>query len=147
MKVIYLKSFQGVAPGAIKEVADGYARNFLLPHGYVKPATEKAVADLQSKKQYKERAEQGERDRATSIAGKVKGKIFEIKAKATEAGDNLYAAISNDQVRQAIAQKGIDIGAARVLFDKPVKQVGEHTVTVDFGNNVKQEIKLNIIKE
>jgi large subunit ribosomal protein L9 len=148
MKIIIIKSIKGVGQaGEVKNVSDGYARNFLFPQGVAKPATEAAINSLKQNKKHQEQTVKAEKDRAGSISQNVKGKTFEIKAKTTEGGDKLYAAISEDAVKDAAKAQGIDISAAKVIFKKPVKELGAHSAEVDFGNNIKEKIKLNISSE
>ena len=148
MKVIIIKSTKGVGQaGDVKNVSDGYARNFLFPQGVARPATKAALNALNQDKKEQEQAVRSEKDRADSISQNVKGKTLEIKAKTTEGGDKLYAAISEDAVKAAAKAQGIDIDSAKVVFKKPVKELGAHKAEVDFGNNVKEKIKLNIIAE
>lgn len=148
MKVIFLKNLPGTAKvGDVKSVSDGYARNYLLPKGLAKPATSQALAELSSIKKAKKKETQSLRDRSTVLAAKIKGKTIEIEARATEAGDKLYAAITPDEVKSALREKGIDIGEAQVVFDRPVKETGTHQAKIDFGGNIFENIKLKISAE
>lgn len=148
MKIIIIKNIKGLGQaGEVKNVSDGYARNFLLPQGLARPASEAALNVLKQNKKQQEKVSQAEKDRAGSVSQNIKGKTFEIKAKTTEGGDKLYAAIGEDAVKIAAKEKGIDISSARIIFEKPIKELGGYTVEVDFGNNIKEKIKLKIIAE
>ena len=148
MKVIIIKTTKGVGQaGDVKNVSDGYARNFLMPQGIAKPATEAALNSLKQDKKQKEQTQKAYKDRADSISKNVKGKTLEIKSKTVEDSEKLYAAVSEDAVKSAAKAQGIDISAAKVLFKKPIKELGKHEAEIDFGNNIKEKIKLNIIAE
>lgn len=148
MRVIFLKNVSGVAQaGEVKNVSDGYARNYLIPQGLAKPGTEAAVANLKKEQQVREDEAQSQKDQAGAVAKAIKGKTFEIKAKTAEGGKKLYAAISVDEVKKALEANKIDIGGAKVIFEKPIKETGKHKAEIDFGGNVKEKIKLNILAE
>jgi len=148
MRVIFLKNVAGVAQaGEIKNVSDGYARNFLIPQGLAKLGTEDAVARVKKVEQAKEKEEQSQKDQSASISKALKGKTFEIKSKTAEGGKKLYAAINADDVKKVLEADNIDIGSAKIVFEKPIKNIGKHNAEIDFGNNIMQKIKLNILAE
>ena len=148
MRVIFLKNVSGVAQaGEVKNVSDGYARNFLIPQGLARMGTEAAVTKVKKVEQAKEKEEQSQKDQVGVIAKALKGKIFKITAKTAEEGKKLYAAVSVDDVNKVLKDNKIEIGGAKVVFEKPIKEIGKHKAEIDFGNNIKEKIKLNILAE
>jgi len=147
MKVVFLKSVQGVAQvGEIKEVADGYARNFLFAKGLAKAATPQVVVDMEKKKREFEKAKQSEADRAKTICSKLNGKSLQIKSRVSRGSTTLYAAVKPDEVKAALAKEGIDIGESKVEMS-PIKELGSYEVIIDCGYDQKEKIKLNVTEE
>ncbi len=109
MKVILIKDVQELGGvGDIKEVADGYARNFLIPGGYVKVATKNAVKQAEELKIKKEEQAKEDLEKAEGAAGKLKGVSVTIKSKTDESG-KLYAAIKTEEISKALDDKGFKI--------------------------------------
>jgi large subunit ribosomal protein L9 len=147
MKVIFTKSVQGVAQvGEIKNVADGYVRNFLLPRGLVKVATPAAVAEMEKKKKSLTQIRQKEADRAKALCAKIRGKKLEIKTKTAQGSDKLYAAVKPDQITAGLVAQGIEAQEVKVEMD-PIKTLGDYEVLVDCGYGQREKIKLSIIQE
>ena len=136
MKVIFLKDVGGVGVrGAVKEVADGYALNFLIPRKLAEQATPDKVSNVQeqmkaSAKLDAQRAAQGSAD-----AKKLDGKSVAVTAKANEKG-HLYKQLSSDVVALAIKKEHrIEVAPDTIMFEKQVKEVGESRATVKIGNH------------
>ncbi|MDD4995652.1 MAG: 50S ribosomal protein L9 [Patescibacteria group bacterium] len=148
MNVIFLKNVPGVAQaGDVKNVADGYARNFLFVKGLAEQATTAALASLEAKKKHVQRHEQSESDRAGTASRKIKGMTISIRAKTAGDSSKLYAAVKPKDIEEALRQAGAEIGEAQVETDAPIKETGDYTATVDFGHGIKEIIKLKIIKD
>ncbi|MBU0649231.1 50S ribosomal protein L9 [Patescibacteria group bacterium] len=148
MKVIITKkSDKAGERGEICEVASGYARNFLFPRGLAVPATAQAVSRLRQGTRGVQAQTSKNRGKAENLCEKIKGFILSIKAKTTQSDKKLYAAIRENDIKKELAANGFDIGSAAVRLEQPIKEVGEHEAMVDFGNNVKQAIKIKITRE
>ena len=132
--------------GEIKEVSDGYARNFLFPKDLAKAATPQVVSDMEKKKKEFEKAKQSEADRAKTICAKLRGRSIQIKSKVSQGSTTLYAAVKPDEVKATLAKEGVDIGEARVEMS-PIKELGSYEVFIDCGYDQKEKIKLNVIEE
>ena len=119
MKVILLQDIQGTGKrGETKNVADGYARNFLLKKGLAQAATKDALTKMET--QHKKQVQEAESDlqQQQKTAGKLDGGEIEILSKVTESG-TLYAAISVSKIVQEIKnQLGISIKLKQVFIKK-----------------------------
>lgn len=141
MKVVLLENVDnlGIA-GDIKEVADGFARNYLLPQNLaVKVGDAKAKALLKNISQKREQTKK-QIEEIKKVAKKFEGKTIEIKSKANDKGV-LFKAVSSSEVAKKL---GID---AKKLSFEPIKTAGEHQVDIDFGNNIKIKIIIKILKK
>ena len=131
MKVIFLKDVGGVGQkGKVKEVSDGYALNFLIPHGAAEQATPEKIAKhnaLQEQENAKKAA--AEQALATTIQS-LEGAVIEIKSRATEKGGLFKSIGAADIARAIVEQKKRDIPVASIMLEKPLKEVGEHKIIV-----------------
>ena len=135
MKVILTKDVGGVGRhGEVKDVADGFALNKLIPNGLAVQATPDRVA-LHAKQQQAiaaalEREDALLKERVQSL----EGFRLELSIKATEKG-GLFRSVDQAEIAKALRnQKGFDIGANAVMLEKPLKTTGEHPVALKAGN-------------
>lgn len=145
MKVIFLKDVAKVGQhGTMKEVADGYALNFLIPRGLAVQATpDKVAAHLAAQKREGE-AKAQQNKMVTEAVHALKGARIEISAKATEKGGLFKSITAADIVKAIQAQKKVSIPLEALALAKPIKEAGEHTIKISFGE-VKVEMTLAII--
>ncbi len=147
MKVILIKNVDSLGKaGQVKNVSDGYARNYLLPKGLVQPATEANVKNAEVLNKKTQTVEGKKAKAQKSALSHIKGLIVTIKAKATPEG-KLFAGIDAqrivDELRQLV---DFNFPVGGVMLDKPIKQTGQYKVDVQTGEN-KETIELNIINE
>lgn len=147
MKVIFLKDVPKGKKGEIKEVANGYARNFLFPKGMALPATPSATkeAKLLLEKKTEDRIhlqeEQGK------IAQELDGKELRFKAKAGAKG-RLHGAITTAMIADEISRiTGLEIDKKRVEIEEPLHQIGEYKVTINLGTGTQAKIRVIIEEE
>jgi len=134
MKIILLKDVKKIGKKYdIKEVADGHAINMLIPNGSAIPATTANVNMVEVKKKgamlevVKNEAE------LEKALNDIKGIVIEISGKVNDKG-HLFAGIHKEEVIEAVKkQKGVSLLAEHVILDKPIKEVGEHAITVKVG--------------
>ena len=140
MKVILIKDVQDLGSvGDIKEVANGYARNFLIPGGYVKVATKNAIKQAEELKVKKEGQAKENLEKAAGAAGKLKGVSVTIKSKTDESG-KLYAAIKTEEISKALNDKGFEIDKNKIVIEEPIKEIGDHEVVVNLEHGLEVEI-------
>ncbi|MSU73740.1 50S ribosomal protein L9 [Candidatus Kaiserbacteria bacterium] len=145
MKVIFLKDVAKVGQhGTMKDVADGYALNFLIPRGLAIQATpDKVTAHLAAQKREGE-AKELQNKAISEAVHSLKGIRIEISAKATEKGGLFKSITAADIVKAIQEQKKVNIPPETITLAKPIKETGEHTIKVAFGE-VKVEMTLVIV--
>ena len=146
MRIILLQDIKGLGKKfEIKEVTDGYARNFLLPKNLARLATSQAIA--QSEKQREIRIEKGKEGfkKAEKIASKLKDLVLEIKTKTTKEG-KLFGSISNQDIADALNKKGFEISLDKIKIKEPIKKVGKHSVLINLTPEIKEKISVDVLK-
>ncbi|MCX7821316.1 MAG: 50S ribosomal protein L9 [Brevinematales bacterium] len=146
MRVILLENVVGLGKaGEIKNVRDGYARNYLIPKKLVEVATkrkEEYLARLAEK--LKEKAKKFYED-AISLKETLEKESLEIKAKAGEEG-KLFGSITNSDIAVALKEKGYDIDKRKIIVDH-IKVLGDHTVRIKLDEGVVATIPLKVVAE
>lgn len=146
MKVILLKDLPNLGQrGDIKEVNLGYARNYLIPQGFVKEATDAAIKDLEAQKEKEAKMAEADLEQMEKLASSLEGQIIEITTKASEEG-TLYGAISPAKIVSALKEKGFEIRKDQIKTGH-IKEVGEHEVAVDLDHGLEARITLIINSE
>lgn len=144
MRVILLKDVRGIGQKLeVKQVADGYARNFLFPQGLAEAATEQKVEELETrKKEHEADRERGEAELSGKIAA-LRGKVVKLAVRATQKGGLFKAVTAPDIVRALKEQHTIEIPESAIHLPQPIKTLGEHvlearhkTAKAEFGVEV-----------
>ena len=144
MKVILTKDVQNLGNnGDIKDVADGYARNFLIPEGSAKIATKNTIK--QSEEIRTKRAKESEENikLAEEIVKKIKGFKVNIKVKAENNG-KLYAAIKPKEISALLVENGFQVNEDNLVIQSPIKELGDYEVLVEFDHELKTKINLTV---
>lgn len=146
MKVILLKDIESVGKeGELKNVADGFARNFLLPGKLAKPATssniEKSRQKLKQLKSQKEIRLKESQDTAT----KIDGEEFVIKVKTD--GDSLFGSVDKDVIAKQLSKAGISVKSSSIDLSKPIKELGDYQIKINFNHGIEATIKVIVEKE
>jgi large subunit ribosomal protein L9 len=148
VKVIFIEDVPNVARvGQTRVVADGYARNFLLPHKLAVQADSHAAAaiDAQLKKKVKQR--ELEEAEMAELAKKISGVEIVLRAKVGE-NDKLYGSITGADIAEALTKAaGCTIDKHRIDLAEPIKQAGDCDVTVRFTREISAVIKVRVISE
>ncbi|SRR3989338_8044053 len=143
MKVILLQNVPGLGRADdIKEVAEGYARNFLFTRHLAVPASEKAADDLAVRR--KKAAKEAERDLTfqQKLAEKIDGQEIEIKEKAS-GGGHLYAAVTAVTVAEAMRKAGVRVESGQIVM-KPIKESGTFPVKIKFRHGLEANVSVLI---
>jgi len=140
MKVLFLQDVKGTAKrGEMKEIAEGYAMNFLLPKNLAVPATAENITKLKREFDRKTKAKEIAIDANQAIADKLRGRKIELQGKANESG-KLYGAIGEMEIKAELARSGFDVKNAKILLKEHIKEAGEYPATVDFGSGINSSI-------
>ena len=148
MKVIFIEDVTNVArAGQTKEVADGYARNYLFPKKLALLANSQAAAavEVHLKKIVKQRAlEEAE---MAEVARKISGVEITLKAKVGEK-EKLYGSVTGADIAEALSKAaGCEIDKRKIELPEPIKQVGSCDVTVRFTHDIMAVIKVNVMSD
>ena len=146
MKVILLQDVEKLGrEGEVKEVADGYARNFLLPQNFAKIATDQAVQDAEAKRAKKIKTDQAELEEAQKLAEQLDGRELFIKVKEKEG--RLFGSVNEKTIAKTFADEGIHLNPSGIKIDEPVKEVGEYEVQIDLEHGLEANIKVILVPE
>ena len=144
MKVILQVDVSNVGrKNEVKDVSDGYARNFLLPRRMALLATDAVLTTMKNKKEQNEQRNAHEEAVYRSIAERLASMTFEFKTKVGEKG-KAFGSINVAQIREALHKQGIAVEKDWILLDSPIKTTGEHAVTITFPHGIIGTAKLNI---
>ncbi len=146
MKVILLQTVKGFGKiDEIKDVADGYARNFLFPKHLAVQASEKSLAEVTTRQRQVVKAAKDDLVSQQRLAEKLDGYEVEIKAKANPE-QALYAAVTKEKVVAALAKLGFLVTADQLIM-KPFKQLGTFPIKIKFRHGLEAEISAIITNE
>jgi len=146
MKIVLIKDVKNVGKGGeIKEVADGYASNFLIPSGFAKLATENAV--IQAKEQIRENAKKAEKklENIQELAKKIKGKKIVIKNKAEKG--KLFGAINQETILKELQKENLKLKQRDIILKDPIKETGEFLVKICLQDGIETEVKVVVEEE
>ncbi len=147
MKVIFIEEVASVAKaGDIKDVADGYARNYLIPRKMAMLATPRAVSEAKAVLERKTLERVQTEEELRQLAADLEGKEFTVTAK-TGGKDKLYGSITGaDIVAEIKRASGLDVDRRKIDMESPIRQVGSYEVAIKLASEIIPIIKV-IVKE
>jgi large subunit ribosomal protein L9 len=147
MKVILLKDVEELGKkNDVKNVADGYARNFLFAKNLAKPATKEALKELEAEKDLEAQTAEQELKKIEEIVSQIDGMEIEVTEKMDEGG-KLYGAINEVKIVKILKDRGLNIKKNQIKIPQPIKAVGEYPVTITFDHGLEAEIKIIVVEE
>lgn len=148
MKVIFLKDVKGKGKkGEVKDVALGYARNYLLKNNLAIEATNANLKALEAKKRKNAEEEQKEKEDAMNLKDKLADLTVEVKAKAGEGG-RLFGSVTNKQIAEALKKEhGYKIDRRKIELDDPIRALGYTVVPVKLHPDVSGSIKVHVVEQ
>lgn len=147
MKVILQQDVEDLGKeGEIKEVSDGFARNYLIPEGMANKATEEKVEQVQQRKQKEREKKQKELEELQEFVSELDGQEVEVEVKVGEEGQ-LYESITAGKIQNALKEEGFDIKRKQVDLEQPIEELGEFTVKLNFKHNLEARIRVIVIEE
>ncbi|MGC8873610.1 MAG: 50S ribosomal protein L9 [Chloroflexia bacterium] len=146
MKVILLSDVAGTGlAGQIKEVSDGYARNYLFPKGLARPATPEAIRQAQEQQALAERRRQREVARARSLAEQLQDLTVHFRAKVGEQ-DLLFGTITASDIAEAIQEKiGVAVDRRKIEVGDPIRRPGIYSIPIRLAADL--EPRINVVVE
>lgn len=148
MKVILKADVRGKGKkGQMIEVAEGYARNFLLPKGLAVLATADAMNTMRLQAKAKAKADAEAKAAATEIAEKLKGLQVKVASKGGEGG-KLFGAVTGREIAAALKeQHGVDIDSKKLVLDEPIKSFGSYQVKAKLGFEISGTVYVIVTEE
>jgi large subunit ribosomal protein L9 len=147
MKVIFLQDVKGQGKkGQIKELSEGYVRNFLLPKGLAKLASEGNLKTLEVQNASEEKRKQKEKEDAQALAKRLEELTVVVKARSGEGG-RLFGAVTTKQIADALAAQGIKIDKRKIELDDPIRTLGVTQVQVKLHPEVKAKMNVQTAEE
>jgi len=144
MKVILLKNISGLGlAGEVKEVADGYAKNFLMPRKFADIASSKNINSLKQVKEKKVVEAEKDLIATEKLAKKLDGFYLQIKGKTNPSG-KLYASISTATIASSLREKGFDVDKKNVELYNQIKELGEYEVKINLDHGLEAQICINV---
>ena len=146
MQVILLQRVAKLGQmGEVVTVKDGFARNFLLPQGKALRASAANVKTFELKKAQLEVTNLETKKEADAVGAKLDGQIFTVIRSASDAGA-LYGSVTTRDAAEAATDAGFTVNRAQVVLDRPIKELGMHTVSVTLHPEVLVKVKLNVAR-
>ena len=147
MEVILKKSVEGLgAPGDVLNVADGYARNYLLPMQLAVHATERNRRYLEHQKRVIDQEESKNREHAREIAAQITGVTCTLKRRAGE-NDRLFGSVTSMDVAEAARAEGFELERRFFELAEPIRELGVFMVPVKLHTDVVVELRVVVERE
>jgi len=148
MQVILLEKVVNLGQlGDVVRVKDGFARNFLIPQGMARRATDGAIADFEARRAELEKVQAEKLAAAQALGQKMSGLVLEITQKAGVDG-RLFGSVTNFDVAEALKTKGLEVAKACVRMPNgPLKTVGDHSIQVAPHTDVVVDVSVRVIGE
>ena len=147
MKVILLQDVEKVGKKFdVKEVADGYARNFLLARNLAKQATPEALEWLEMQKELLSQKSEEELKRAQELASGLDDLEVPLQVKVGEEGQ-LFESINAQKISERLREMGYDVKKIQIKLKDPLKETGEFPVRIALEHNLEAEIRVIITEE
>lgn len=147
MDVILKQTIEKVGEkGERVKVANGYARNYLLPKGFAIKATKKNIMLLQREKEAEEQKVQKEIQNAQRIANKIRSLSCVLHRQAGEQ-EKLFGSVTSHDIEEVLKESGVEIDRKTIQLDEPIKSLGVHRVPIKVHPEVTVELKVKVQKE
>ncbi len=145
MKIILIKDVKGIGRKYdVKDVSDGYARNFLMPKKLARPATPNALEELKKAKEKSEREDAELTKRLGEIARKIGESRLEFRLKTDENG-SVFGSITKEMILRAMREHGwLGKERANIVLERPIKEFGEHKIIVGLKKGIEAELKIDV---
>lgn len=145
MKVVFFEDVEGTADvGDVKDVKNGFARNYLLPRGIAAPATKNNLFRAKSVAEREARHQAKLDEDWSPIAERIEGHVVTVEARVGETG-RLFGSVTNRDIAEKLTEAmGQEIDSRAVLLAEPLRDLGSHPVTVRLTRNLRKEITVEV---
>jgi large subunit ribosomal protein L9 len=132
--------------GEIVKVADGYARNYLLPRKLALPATDGNRKHVERERKIVEAREANEKAQAEAIAARLASVDITIARRVGET-DQLYGSVTSADIVEFLKEKGFEVDRRKLILPEPIKAIGDHDVPLKLHREVTVPLKVHVVKE
>lgn len=132
--------------GDIKEVAAGYARNYLIPRGLVIPATARNVAEVEHERRLIETRIDRRKEELKEVAAKIEQATLTFPVRVGEDG-RLFGSVTSKAIADALTGQGMPVERRQLIMEGPLKAAGDVTLKVDLGHGVTARLKVSVVPE
>ena len=132
--------------GDIVKVADGYARNYLLPRGFAVAVNKGTLRQAEARKLKLQKEREERLAVAKALAEKIEA-LEIVLPMAVGENDKLFGSVSAQVVADAVNAQGLEIGKADVLLDEGIRELGDYTIVIKVSGDVKANLKLKVTKK
>ncbi len=147
MRIIFLQDVENLGKKyEVKEVADGYARNFLIPRGLAKIATTETLKWLAAQKEIEEKRAEEALKKTQELAAQIEGLEVIIPVKVGEE-QQLFESITSQKISEKLKEMGFKIKKEQIDLPEPLKELGEWPAKVKFEHNLEAEIRIIVTEE
>ncbi|MFH1733090.1 MAG: 50S ribosomal protein L9 [bacterium] len=147
MKIILRQDFEPLGKsGSIREVKDGYARNFLIPKGIVYPATQKFQKMLADEERLSQKRNQYKQSGAQELADLLAKTSVVAKSKAGEEG-RLFGSVTSQDIADLLSEQNIEVDKRKIVLDEPIRILGTYQVRIRLHTDVEALLQVSVVKE
>jgi len=146
MKIILKREYRGLGKkGEVKEVADGFSRNFLIPQDIALPATPSNVSSIIYLVQEEERVKKQTAEKLESLEEKIKNLKITLEVQ-TDVRGKLFGAVGQKEIQKEIEKKiGVKVPQQKINLDKPIKKIGNYEVMINISEQSQPKINIQIL--
>ncbi len=146
-ELILMTDVEGIgAAGTVVKVADGYARNHLIPHKLAAPVSGAAMRQLEKKQKQSEEQRKTEIEKARTVAAAVEKASCTITAKVGE-NDKMFGSVTTADIAESLAKQGIQLDKRCILLDEPIRELGVYTIKTRLHAEVETPLKVWVVEE
>ncbi len=147
MKVLLIKDVKNLGKaGEVKEVKDGYGKNFLVAKGFAKVATDDVIKEWQKEQEKKREQEAAELEHLKGLKERLENTTLKI-TKKLGANGSLFGAITNHDISDALKKDGLDIDKKLIHLDHAIKATGIYEADVKLGHGIHAKLKFEVVGE
>jgi large subunit ribosomal protein L9 len=147
MKIILRKEYDKLgAAGAVVDVKDGYARNYLIPRGIAYPADAGSMRALEEEKRQQSRRDSRALHASEKVAHELEKVSLTLKMKVGE-DEKLFGSVTSQMIAEALKEKGFEVDKRIIELEEPIKALGIYTVDVKLHQNVTGKLKVWVVHE
>jgi large subunit ribosomal protein L9 len=147
MKIILLDDVAKVGRrGEVREVSEGFARNFLIPKRLALTATAGNLKNLDHIKRQQEAKADRIREDAEAVRGRIEGLVYEVSRQASEEG-KLFGSVTAQDIVDFLGTRGLKVERRRAQLDEPIKGLGETAVPIRLHPEVTAHLRVNVVRQ